>query len=181
MVLLLLPTVTFAAVAELMDSEPLELHRREASLSTTEVAAGSWTVGKMPGQHATARTNDWGKSGDALGTSRRRNSNSLNAGHDAAAFRKAIHEPHKAALSIQAFAGAGETGSVSATHRRSNESPRKTRGVPSGKCVQTLHHGSCKLYCGFSMSVNWADQGLMGQYHCIGAHNVASASCTWTW
>lgn len=100
-------TLLVNAVTDVMDTEPLELHRRGASLSTFEVAAGSWAV-KGPGQHlAGPRTSDHGsRPGDLLGAGRRRNSLSMTS-HDASAFRNAIRSSQKPAVSIQAVAGPG--------------------------------------------------------------------------
>lgn len=36
-----------AAVADLLDAQPLELSRRGSSMSAVEVPGGSWTVGKL--------------------------------------------------------------------------------------------------------------------------------------
>ncbi len=92
------------AVSELAELEPLELHRRGTSLSTVEVAAGSWTVGKMPGVHN--RISEHGNM--AGGLSRRRNSLSL-ANHDSSAIRSALGGAQKLSVNIQAVAGPGES------------------------------------------------------------------------
>ncbi len=93
-----------SAVSELADLEPLDLHRRGTSLTTVEVAAGSWTVGKMIGAHN--RISDHGVMAGA--GSRRRNSLSL-VGHDSSAFRSALGGAQKLSVSIQAVAGPGES------------------------------------------------------------------------
>ena len=95
------------AVSELAELEPLELHRRGTSLSTVEVAAGSWTVGKMLGVHN--RISDHGNM--AGGLSRRRNSLSL-ANHDSSAIRSVLGGAQKLSVNIQAVAGPGESSSA---------------------------------------------------------------------
>ncbi len=89
------------AVSELAELEPLELHRRGTSLTTVEVAAGSWTVGKMPGVH---NRSDHGN----MAGGRRRNSLSL-ANHDSSAIRSALGGAQKLSVNIQAVAGPGES------------------------------------------------------------------------
>ena len=96
--------LVLCAVSELAELEPLELHRRGTSLTTVEVAAGSWTVSKMPGVHN--RISDHGNM--AFGLSRRRNSLSL-ANHDSSAIRSALGGAQKLSINIQAVAGPGES------------------------------------------------------------------------
>lgn len=105
----------FLAVADLIEADPLELHRRGASMSTMEVAAGSWTFGKMPASRISDRSSDHGNQhGTPIGrlgdhnrhsadVGRRRNSLSL-AGADPTAVRNALKSPARP-LNIQAFAG----------------------------------------------------------------------------
>ena len=89
-----------------MESEPLELHRRGASLSTIETAPGSYSVGRMPGRdlqrlsdHAGGglqRLSDHANNGkpEMLSRDRRRNSISMLMGvQDPQALRAAIRNP----------------------------------------------------------------------------------------
>lgn len=115
-----------AAVADLIDAEPLQLSRRGYSLSAVEVPGGSWTVGKMHSnrpaektsehstQHGTNRASDHSTHGGSrvslsdhgnrrvsLDVARRRNSLSM-VGHDAAAVRSSLRA---GPVNIHAFAG----------------------------------------------------------------------------
>ena len=94
-------------VSELAELEPLELHRRGASLTTVEVARGSWMVGKMPGVHT--RISEHANMAGAGG--RRRNSLSL-ANHDSSAVRSALGVAQKMSINLQAVAGPGESSSA---------------------------------------------------------------------
>ena len=74
-----------------MEAQPLELHRRGASLSTVETAPGSWSVGKKPSRDL-QRLSDHSNGGpELLASGRRRNSISIgNGGQDPQALRNAI-------------------------------------------------------------------------------------------
>ncbi len=90
------------AVSELAEPEPLDLHKRGTSLTTVEVAAGSWTVGKMPGAHRISDHVNMAGAG-----SRRRNSLSM-VNHDSSAICSALGGAQKLSVNIQAVAGPGE-------------------------------------------------------------------------
>ena len=90
------------AVSELAELEPLDLRKRGTSLTTVEVAAGSWTVGKMAGVHSIS------DHGSMTGAGSRRRNSLLLVNHDSSAIRSALGGAQKLSVNIQAVAGPGE-------------------------------------------------------------------------
>ena len=105
-----------AAVADLIDAEPLELKRRGKSLTAMEGPGGSWPMGKIhsnrPAErtsdtstHSGSRMGDFSNRGVSLDVGCRRSSLSM-LGPDAAAFRSSLRA---GPVSIHALAGVVRT------------------------------------------------------------------------